>query len=659
MTRRATIAGLTLVLLLTASLTGWAQEESPEVEETDTPSLEDGGEVDPGGEEPPNDIDELDDEEGAGEKPPSEATPVPAEAPSMARPAERSESFDDFEDFEDLGNEDFVPLEDLDDADLDRITAMARFPHVELGGMLRVRSRARVGFDLGTAGTSAILEPIDRYTGINPDAQVLWTTDLRLSLAPTIHITETLRLHTDLDFLRNSAFGDDARHSLFVAGMPSAGRRVMGLSPDLPNPVDVRQAYGEVDTFFGTIQAGRMLSHWGLGLFANDGNCADCDFGDQVDRLALKTRLFDFYGMAALDFPAVGYATERPGLYQGAPQDLTRLGATTQWTASIYRAPETREDRERQAHRLFVEERAVLNGGLYVSGRSQEGSYQGEEEFDVDNPGSLIYRGLSTYTIAPWVQFLFRPADDQQIRIEVEGLTTLGRVDNASNTPVGYDETSGMPREDLNCFDEDQRESNPGACSTNAAGESTERAIQQFGLALESDIELGGPISFGLNAGFATGGDAPNWGYRAENGDQVDFTRFNPDYHVDLILFREVIGTVTNAYYANPYLLAKFLDTGLQRMEFQLDAIGSRAFNPAGAPGDSPWLGLEFDGSLRFIATDAFLATLDAGILFPLDGMGAVAGQERLNHYGALGPFVEDLAPSLAWTVQSRLIWNF
>ena len=111
-------------------------------------------------------------------------------------------------------------------------------------------------------------------------------------------------------------------------------------------------------------------------------------------------------------------------------------------------------------------------------------------------------------------------------------------------------------------------------------------------------------MDFGVNAGFASGGTTPNWGMASDsqlNGDDLDFFRFDPDYHIDLILFRNVIGTVTNATYVNPYMQATFLDRGERKLRFDLDGILSRAWDVEGTPsGVSPWLGVELDGAMRF-----------------------------------------------------------
>ncbi len=572
-------------------------------------------------------------------------------------PDEWDDEWDD--DFDAFGDDiDFVPLDDMDDALLDRITPTSTFPFVEHSGQLRVRPQIRSRFDLGTGGTSAILAPVDTVTPdsetpADPDNKRIRSADVRLRLAPTFHITENLRIHTDVDLLPNTVLGDDPRHSFFRAGTPSPQRDIMDSSIGDPTPIQVREAYGEVSTFFGTFTAGRMLDHWGLGIMANDGNCTDCDWGDRVDRIAFRSRLFGTHVRVGYDMIDAGAITRSDdGFDDGRPLQVGRLDTAGQWTIEAFQRPMTRQQREEQAHQLHREGRAT-NAGLRFSTRGQD------TEYDPDSD-EYTYRGLRNYSLSPWTRFLWQPDSGQRIRLEFEGLANLGRVDNTTNGPVGYFDEGGDPNDpEVNCFNPDAADDNTNACRTAPDGESTDKSILQFGLAAESEFNFDSRHTFGFDAGFATGGDNPNWGYGADAADQIDFTRFNPDYHVDLILFREVIGTVTNAYYARPHVTTKFLDSGAQHFEIELATIASRAFDEEGTPaGDSPWLGLELDSSLRYIDGDSFLAALDAGVLLPFSGLDAVEGNPRLNSYEA-GNFTDSTGASLAWTIQGRLAWSF
>jgi uncharacterized protein (TIGR04551 family) len=93
---------------------------------------------------------------------------------------------------------------------------------------------------------------------------------------------------------------------------------------------------------------------------------------------------------------------------------------------------------------------------------------------------------------------------------------------------------------------------------------------------------------------------------------------FDPDYHVDLILFRRILGTVTNAIYVKPsFIWEPGGDEG--SWHFQLDAIQSFAAVPVSTPGNATPYGLEFDTSIVYRNfVEGFYAGFQYGVLFPM-----------------------------------------
>jgi uncharacterized protein (TIGR04551 family) len=139
-----------------------------------------------------------------------------------------------------------------------------------------------------------------------------------------------------------------------------------------------------------------------------------------------------------------------------------------------------------------------------------------------------------------------------------------------------------------------------------------------------------------VDGGYASGDPAPGFGAFPQPGEQpappgaldgpqanppgdrtVDNFRFHPDFHIDQILFREIIGTVTDAIYLRPHARATLLRVGTGALEFGAALIASWAVCPTSTPSGQRPLGVELDPELRYASRDGFAATLDYGVLFP------------------------------------------
>src|SRR5690606_23442327 len=97
----------------------------------------------------------------------------------------------------------------------------------------------------------------------------------------------------------------------------------------------------------------------------------------------------------------------------------------------------------------------------------------------------------------------------------------------------------------------------------------------------------------------------------------VDNFRFHPDYRIDQILFREIIGTVTDAVYVRPSLRATLLAVGNGKLEAIAALILSRAVEPRSTPSGAAALGTELDPEVRYASRDGFVVNLAYGLLLP------------------------------------------
>ena len=158
---------------------------------------------------------------------------------------------------------------------------------------------------------------------------------------------------------------------------------------------------------------------------------------------------------------------------------------------------------------------------------------------------------------------------------------------------------------------------------------------KQLGLAVESDVNVGvGKIGFDL--GYASGDSAPGFGafpaagqsatipgqfdgpQASAPGDRtVDNFRFHPDFHIDQILFREIIGTITDAVYLRPHAKMTLLEVGGGHLEAGAALIASWAVEATSTLSGQRALGIELDPELRYVSRDGFALTLDYGVLAP------------------------------------------
>jgi uncharacterized protein (TIGR04551 family) len=141
-----------------------------------------------------------------------------------------------------------------------------------------------------------------------------------------------------------------------------------------------------------------------------------------------------------------------------------------------------------------------------------------------------------------------------------------------------------------------------------------------------------------IPSGVATAGDLPPYGsvegiqYGQPGDNAIRNFRFNPAYRVDLVLWREILGQVTDAWYVKPKVRWDILP-GLR---FDGAAIYSQAMDGGSTPsavasptnplvlqkpGKKP-LGIEFDGKLSLEGGDGFVAWGEVGVLQPLGGLG-------------------------------------
>lgn len=169
----------------------------------------------------------------------------------------------------------------------------------------------------------------------------------RLRLVPHLRINPNVHVFIDFDVLDALRFGASpevlaATGQLqengepFDEPVPFSGSVLPG--EDYRESLFVRRAWAEIYTPYVDFKVGRMSSHWGMGLLANDGNCDTCDYGDIVDRVMVSTSAIDPVRLSlAVDTRAEGFINADDDTHSfllsgGYLGEVHRIGAYVRWT---------------------------------------------------------------------------------------------------------------------------------------------------------------------------------------------------------------------------------------------------------------------------------------------------------------------------------------
>jgi uncharacterized protein (TIGR04551 family) len=531
-------------------------------------------------------------------------------------------------------------------------------PQFDIHGYFRTRGELFHNFALGRhsspsgAGTDHLLwaQPLDNsYTDISGkphDVQLCGqpdvngqlsqcneksqaTANLRLRLNPEIHISENLRVFTQIDLLDNLVLGSTPDAYAMKPGASTSGYVSAGYNGYAPlgafsttqgpptagvngyrNSIDVQRAWAEYMTPVGQLRFGRMPSHWGLGMLANAGEGLDADYQTNSDRIMFITGLksIDLYFGGAWDFVSTGTTNASPyDVYGGQPYNNNNQSNVREWVAFIAR----RTNPDLQRLKLARNE-TVLNGGFYGVYRNQLlDVVAGQTPFTVDSTSpqnnGLERRGAEAFVPDVWVQFLWG-----KLRLEAEAASIWGSIENSPARAKVEDPIK----------------------------------IRMFGIAAQTEYKaLEDKLRFQFGTGWASGDPNVEGLAPGANGLQTRLSegpistfRFHPAYTVDYIFFRKILTRVQGAYYFRPSVEYDFVrNPNGQKFGGGLAGIWSRASEFMQTPGNKRDLGVELDVQLYYQSKDGqlnddpnkmggFYTALQYGVFFPLAGLAYLPG---------------------------------
>ncbi len=452
-------------------------------------------------------------------------------------------------------------------------------------GSFRLREQSLFNLDLdrGLDARGQPLYPVPLGGGQRIDTSDLRArTDVAL-YAPGVGVAVKARI----DWLDNVALG----------GQPDLANGSPATSPgQRPSVVVVKRAWGEVLTPFGVLAAGRMGAHFGLGITANGGDCDDCDKGDAADRIAFVSPIAGHFLALAWDVAARGpFTRSRDG---GHPIALETTDAASGLTLALLKMHSPAAlARRAEAGRTSVEY------GAYVALRSQDRDVPASylptaAPVETFTSNDLVARGFSALTAGGWLRITRRG-----FRFEAE----------IAHARADIEQPSLIPGTEIMV-----------PVSSRQLGAATELELRNAWGAL------------GVKAGFASGDDAPGFGAFPQLGEAaptsgafdgpqanvprdrtVDNFRFHPDYRIDQILFREIIGTVTDAIYVRPSASTTLMKVGRGRLEASAALIASWAVEKTSTPSGESALGIELDPELRYATSEGFAAAITPAVFLP------------------------------------------
>lgn len=477
--------------------------------------------------------------------------------------------------------------------------------------------------------------------------------NMRFRLDPEFHVSDNLRVISQIDLLDNMVLGSTPsgyasdngsvqnRNGYSPLGVLDDGSSAPNSRNSLRDSIIVKRVWAEWTTPVGQLRFGRMPNHWGLGMVYNSGDGHDDDYQSTIDRAQIISgvKSLDLYASAAIDFPNEGPTSDSLSVERGQPYDVAQLDDVNQYTFSVLRkkAPEL-------TRAALTKGDVVVNGGFQLVYRHQllasdtpgpcgTAAMTGSAALNCPaSSNTFVRRGAHIWQPDLWLQILY-----QGFRFEAEAATVQGSIENVS--------VNKMPT---------------------AAEESWK--IRSWGFAGEIEQALAeNKLHLGFKSGWASG-DAdvdsltPGTGVQDQHGNHTISTfRFHPSYALDLILYRNILTRVQGTYFFRPSVKYDFLrDPNGQKVGGGIAAVWSRASEFMQTPGHARDLGVELNGELYFQSKDGslnddpghmggFFAKLQYAVLFPMAGLGYTSTEAAaLNSAAQKGDYADtNLAQAL------------
>lgn len=349
--------------------------------------------------------------------------------------------------------------------------------------------------------------PNDRFSFIQYN-------QMRLRLDPSVKFNDNISIHTQFDILDNILFGTrDTQQLRILAPVvgeqtlpPGAGSFYMtGPSTVGANgAINVRRVWADVFTPIGKFRFGRQPSHWGLGIFQNDGNDRQSDFGDTADRILY---------LIQYDIPDA--ATFTGGLLW----DIAYEAQFDPRIQGLAAAPNSNSRDSQQYAVILMFDRPEFTAGAFGAIRRRKGPTGATTMTVTDALGNSVAAGIDGYTLL-YVADLYARYTWENYSFKFEGVYIGGKV------------TTGLA---LNAIPFQGLGAGEGIIQL-----PPKQTMKTFMAAFEAE----GHYNFGewkFQSGFAEGDSNPL-------SNNITMFGFRPDYQIALMMFNMPLGTSPSLY---------------------------------------------------------------------------------------------------------------
>lgn len=500
-------------------------------------------------------------------------------------------------------------------------------------GYLRFRADLVLNGNLGNGTGGAFLAPL-HLTALNEhhgeDENLIMGANMRFRWQPELRIGQRLFIATTVDVLDNVVLGSTPAYGSPEVPLVFLSETQTGFT----DAVRVKHLWADWDIMHTLrLRFGRMPDHFGLGMVRNAGLCTDCDYDGAADRVAVTLRAFGFHSMWFFDAPGDGQLSQMRDEAFGQAYDISSIDDVIRWGFDFGYTPMDRKERDEQTRALQRGD-AVFDGVWRNSFTTQElsSAAQQGEVFTAAYPPDIEFqdvrlrpRSADLWETDFWFRLRWRPEFGMELRVELELAAMYGSIEHTQSIPE------------------------PASSK------------DFFGLGGVLQVELQHhKLTYELELGFATGDEVAFGPYgpafnspddsvfasdeRLRSNTTVDRFLFHRDYHVDLLMYREVIGTVTNSFYVKPSVRAHILESDEQVFGAELSLIYGHAIVPESTPGGEAPLGFETDINLFYAIPGRARFDIEAGVLAPFSAF----------RRGKDGP-----DPSVSFTLQTRATLTF